>query len=413
MHDMTSEPKLSQQEQQFIDYVRRLERHREGRVAIHARLSQLQPVNRQAQHIVVAQNCFNAVLNNYEGQLFRLSNTDLICVGINVPKKVCNEVRTKLRFLFRDDPFLQQADPSTDGVGLCIVYDVEKDYAAFRSVANRVRAMVGKTVRTTPTVAIEPEKTRRDAVPMTPRELDRVEVALETLDVSRFMQRNFVYAVLGDAPPEPIFAERCLSIPALQNAVAPKCDLRADPWLLRHLSSQIDIRLLQALSGFDPDPMLPDSVNLSIAHSLSREFMTFESRYDARSKTPLLLEFHIADIFQDMSKFEFASSVLRSRNCRVCVDEVDPAAFIAMDHAMLAADFTKVLWSADWASKTDKEAQRAFALSVEKAGPARVVLLNCDDPQALAFGKEMGIKIYQGPYIDGLAARGPDVAVTA
>lgn len=416
MRTMTSKPKLSQQEQQFVDYVRRLERHREGRVAIHARLSQLQPVNRQAQHIVVAQNCFNAVVNIHEGQLFRLSNTDLICVGKDVTKKVCDEVETKLSFLFRDDPFLEEAALSADEPGLCVVYDVEKDYSAFRAVANRVREMAGKmsvAVRTTPSLASEPEKTRPDAVPVTPRDLDRVEVALETLDISRFMQRNFVYAVLGDTPPEPIFAERCMSVPALQNAVAPKCDLSADPWLLRHLSSQIDVRLLQALSGFDPDPMLPDSINLSVDRALSREFMTFESRYDARSKTPLLLEFHIADIFQDMQKYEFACSFLRSRNCRVCIDEVDPAAFIAIDHATLGADFTKVLWSADWVSKVDKETQRAFADAVDKAGPARVILMNCDDPQALSFGKEMGIKIYQGPFMDGLASRGPDLAVTA
>lgn len=411
---MTSEPKLSQQEQQFVDYARRLERHGEGRVAIHARLSQMQPANRQAQHIVVAQNCFNLVLNNYEGQLFRLSNTDLICIGKDVPAKVCKEVETKLSFLFRDDPFVENTALSDDEASLCVVYDVENNYQAFRDVANRVREMAGKTgaaVRTATPAPDEP-KTRPDAVPITPRDLDRVEVALETLDVSRFMQRNFVYAVLRDAQPEPIFAERCMSIPALQNAIMPKCDLSADPWLLRHLSSRIDIRLLQAVSGFDPDPMLPDSINLSIARALSRDFMTFESIYTSRAKTPLLLEFHIADIFQNMEQYEFACNFLRSRHCRICIDEVDPAAFLAMDHVKLAADFTKVLWSADWVSTADEETRQAFANAVEQIGPGRVVLLNCEDPKALAFGKEMGIKIFQGPYMDGLASRGPDLAVT-
>lgn len=412
---MTGAPKLSQQEQQFVDYARRLSKHRDGRVAMLAQLSHLTPSNRQSQHIVVAQNCFNTLVSRYEGQLFRLSNADLVFIGRGVSRKDLREVENKLHFMFRDDPFIEQEALGTADPGLCVVYDIEKDYAAFMSLAQDVmtnaQRSVGQT-RITPTIEADPE-TRSDAAPMRPRDLDRVESAIETLDVSRFMRRHFIYAVLSDAPPQPIFAERSVSIAALQNAVMPKCNLKSNRWLYRYLTTQLEPRMLQALASFDPDPTLPDSINFSVASALSREFLNFETKYAVRSKNPLIVEFHVSDIFSDVTQYEFASNFLHSRNCRVCVDELDPAAFIAVDHAELAADFTKVIWSADWAGKLDVETRRSFESALEKAGPTRVILMHCDDAKALEFGRKMGIKLYQGQYLDQIASQQPHMAVTA
>lgn len=411
---MSKKPRLSQQEQQFVDYARRLSRHREGRVAMLAQLSHLAPSNRLSQHIVVAQNCFNTVVNRYEGQLFRLSNADLVFIGRGVSRKDLREVENKLHFMFRDDPFIEQEALGKADPGLCVVYDIEKDYAEFMSLAQDVMSNVQKSAipaNVTPTTEDEPE-TRSDAAPMRPRDLDRVEAAIETLDVSRFMRRQFIYAVLSDTPPQPIFAERSVSIAALQNAVMPKCNLKSNRWLYRHLCTQLDLRLLQALSGFDPNPTLPDSINFGVAAALSREFLDFETKYSVRSKNPLIVEFHVSDIFSDVTQYEFASNFLHSRNCRVCIDALDPAAFIAVDHAELAADFTKVIWSADWAGKLDVETRRSFEAALEKAGPTRVILMHCDDAKAIEFGRKMGIKLYQGRYMDQLASERPQMAVT-
>lgn len=412
---MTDAPKLSQQEQQFVDYARRLSRHREGRVAMLAQLSQLTPANRHSQHIVVAQNCFNNVVNRYEGQLFRLSNADLVFIGRGVSRKDLREVENKLHFMFRDDPFIEQEALGKADPGLCVVYDIEKDYAAFMSLAQEVMSQSHKSasqVRIAHAAEDEPE-TRRDAAPMRPKDLDRVEAAIETLDVSRFMRRHFIYAVLSNTPPQPIFAERSISIAALQNAVMPKCNLMSNRWLYRHLCNQLDLRLLQAVSTFDSDPTLPDSINFGVAASMSREFLDFESKYSVRSKNPLIVEFHVSDIFSDVTQYELASNFLHSRNCRVCVDELDPAAFISVDHAELAADFTKVIWSPDWAGKLDIETRRSFEAALEKAGPTRVILMHCDDAKALQFGRDVGIKLYQGKYLDQLTTEQSPLAVTA
>src|SRR3546814_5119644 len=68
------------QEYLLLDYLQRLGRSLDGRMAVHIHLSRLRPQNRQDHHIRIAAATFEGMVNNYEGQIFVLSNSDLFFI---------------------------------------------------------------------------------------------------------------------------------------------------------------------------------------------------------------------------------------------------------------------------------------------------------------------------------------------
>src|SRR3546814_6597177 len=56
------------QEYLLLDYVQRLDRHRQGRRAVHIHLSRLKPQNRREHQIRIAANTFEDPVKQFEGK---------------------------------------------------------------------------------------------------------------------------------------------------------------------------------------------------------------------------------------------------------------------------------------------------------------------------------------------------------
>ncbi len=70
--------KKASQEHQLFEFTQRLAKFRAGRRAIHIHLSQLRAYNRRGHHIRIAVNTFEFLVKQMDGQIFALSNADLI-----------------------------------------------------------------------------------------------------------------------------------------------------------------------------------------------------------------------------------------------------------------------------------------------------------------------------------------------
>src|SRR3546814_18630304 len=77
------------QEYLLLDYVQRLDRHRQGRREVHIPLSRLKPQNRREHHIRIAANTFEDLVKPFEGHIFSLSNAGLVFVrkGARTPHR--------------------------------------------------------------------------------------------------------------------------------------------------------------------------------------------------------------------------------------------------------------------------------------------------------------------------------------
>ena len=114
----------------MLDYVQRLERHREGRRALHIHLSKLEAQNRGEHHLRIAENTFEELTKQFDGQAFAMQIGDIVFVCRDASNADMDDAVQRLRGLFEDDPLAQSID-ARDEYLFCTYYNVESQYAPF------------------------------------------------------------------------------------------------------------------------------------------------------------------------------------------------------------------------------------------------------------------------------------------
>lgn len=405
---MDAKPKkLPKQEELLVDYAERLKKHRKDRRGLHVRLSRLARHNRTTSHVRVAENAFGKLIKVYDGQIFRLSNCDLVFVGIKVPDSAFDDITLKLRFMFREDPFIELVENERDETAFCLIYDIDKNYAGFlRAVHGLVHDCERLTVMQLPSPDADAKKGDQRQIPLkplTPADLARLENAIEGADLSNLIRKQAVCAIFPGAPPNPIFYERYISISGLRRSYLPNIDLRSDPWLFQRLNEHLNGRVLAVLPDYLDNWPVATSLNTTIATVLSDKFLHFDEEYrQLKKKKTLMFEFLAIDIFADISAYLFTHDYLRGNGYKICIDGLDPLTFCMIDRDQLRADIEKVVWSEGLIDKLEGGWRHRFAEAVQRAGTSRVVMCRCDDSAAIEFGQSMGIHLFQGKYIDQL-----------
>jgi len=398
---LAPQPTVSQ-EYLLLSYLQRLERHRTGRRAVHIHLSSLRDHNRKNHHIKIAGNTFEGLVRQFEGQMFALNNGDLIfiCTGASVEEM--DDAVMRLRFLFGDDPLaiLDVADNFSTWYNLEIQYQellsiAEQLYEAEQTRQERLRnrsAQWGENQ----------DGTSRPAI--TPAQLHRLEEFLKSADLSSFMRRQQVCAVTAESRPRRILKEIYISIDELAATVLPEVNLVANKWLFQHLTMTLDRRILKLLTrAEDRDLHSSISLNLNVSTLLSPEFLQFDSELRMGGRGTIVIELQLIDIYADVSEFFFARDYLSEKGYRLCIDGVTHHSLPLVDRKALGTDLIKVLWSPAFIDESPDEGKREkFQQAIERCGKSRVVLARCDSPDAVRFGHQLGITMFQGRFLDAL-----------
>ncbi len=400
----TEQTRLPSQESLLLDYIHRLESHREGRQAVHVHLSGLKAENRRDHHVRMAANTFDPLVKMLSGQLFVLKNSDLFFIYKGDVRADVKTSILKIRFLFSDDPLVDGAEAGPFNS----FYDVERD---FEEILNLVRTLVheesaeqgdeeGGTPEGITKSAMLSRKERGE--PLTPRALGRVEQALQRADLSNLVRRQFICALIGEAAPQPLFSELFISIKDLRETLMPDIDLGASRWLFQHLTETLDRRVLAMLSKSTDRSITGEvSVNLNLSTLLSQEFMKFDDSVIAALRGSIVVELQIVDIFADLNAYLFARDFVKERDYRICIDGLTHQTLPFIHRDKLGADMVKLIWNTDLKEQVTVEELGAMVKSV---GDSRVVLCRCDDNEAVEFGQAIGISMFQGRHIENLLA---------
>ena len=399
----TAQSRLPNQEQLLLDYIHRLETHRRGRTAAHVHLSRLKPHNRRDHHIRVAANTFEGLVRDLHGQLFVLKNSDLFFI---YKDEAQNDVETsllRLKFLFSDDPLLAEDDESR----FCTYYHVDRDYDEILSL---VRRLVHDETETDEEPEPADEHDAKSALqlrqergePLSPRVLGRVEQSLQRADLSNLVRRQYVCGLVGKATPQPFFSELFISIRDLRETLLPGVDISSSRWLFQHLTETLDRRVLSMLAKSNDRSITGEiSVNLNVSTILSPEFMQFDDSVIASMRGSIVIELQKVDIFADINAFIFAREFAKERGYRICIDGLTYETMPFINRERLGADMIKLVWDAE---VMEEVGHQAIAERVKSAGGSRVILCRCDDEAAVDFGQAVGVKMFQGRYIEGLIA---------
>jgi hypothetical protein len=261
------------------------------------------------------------------------------------------------------------------------------------------------------TSARSAEQTRRRALrPIDLDILDRLQNGLARADLSNHVRRQPVCALIGDAPPQPIFSEIYISIPDLRDNIAPSVDLTANRWLFQHFTETLDQRVLSWLnqegnrlvrSGF--------SININIGTILSEHFLRFEKMLAAGIHGTVVLEVRAEDVFADLEAFAFARDFVHQRGYRLCLDFMTPDLLALLDRERMGIDLIKVFWHPALPAWLSRGVGERTASRLRTGESGRTILARCDDPAAIDLGRSMGLSMFQGRRIDALldAVGGP------
>jgi EAL domain-containing protein (putative c-di-GMP-specific phosphodiesterase class I) len=394
------------QESLFYDYIRRLEHHRQGREMLHLHLSKLRPFNRREHHIRVAADAFETMVKELLGQIFVLKNADIIFIFKTEAMGQVEQALENVKFLFGDDPLLSEEE--SHGQGFTSWFDVATDY---EDIVNMARTMVeneknagmegglGQDVKAA--LLAKQEEGER----MTPRTLDRVIEALKAADLTNMVRRQYICEVEGaQNVPTQKLSELFISISDLRETLLPGVNLTSSPWLFQHLTETLDRRVLSLLSKTEERDITGDiSINLNVGTLLSSEFMKFDENVIAAMRGNIVLELQQLDVFSDLNAYLFAREYVKTRGYRICIDGVNYKTLPFIERERLEADMIKLIWHPDIIhgghDVTDR-VKRQIILT----NPSRVIMTRCDTEESIEFGRDVGIKLFQGRHVEALIA---------
>lgn len=391
------QPRAASQENLLLDYLRRLERHRTERRAVHIHLSGLLTQNRRDHHMRIATSTFEQLVKMLQAQVFVLANSDLMIVYKAQAQDEVESAIVKLRFLFSDDPLIIEDAQGRKGT-FCTWYDLEREYDILVALAQKMFQEEQARRKA------EQEKAGRESrfqekpkgAPFTPELLARVEAGLGQADLSNLMRRQAVCAVVGKAPPQPVFHELFISIADLRQTLMPNVNMNSSPWLFQQLTETLDRRVLSLLNKHDDRTLEGDiSINLNVATILSPEFLVFDDNVKAGMRGTIVLELQKVDIFADLGAYLFARDFAHDRGYRICIDGLTYSQLPFVDRERLGADLIKLVWDPSLTEEKDKKTE-----ALRRIGVTRIILCRCDNQAGIEYGHSVGITLFQGRHIE-------------
>jgi EAL domain-containing protein (putative c-di-GMP-specific phosphodiesterase class I) len=399
--------KKASQEHQLFEFTQRLAKFRAGRRAIHIHLSQLRAYNRRGHHIRIAVNTFEFLVKQMDGQIFALSNADLIFVCKGADIVAIDEAVMRLRHLFHDDPLTQDVDEHQES-RFCSWYDLERQYAGFLAIVQALYDEDQKRNRRLAAISGPGQPGQAaELPPLSPHRLGELVDAISRADLPNMMRRQAVCTILPDAPPQPVFRELYISIDELRAIVMPGYNIASDRWLFQHLTQTLDLRMLQLLMKNDDRAIASGfSVNLNVATLLSDRFLAFDANLKSATRGTVIFELQAIDIFSDLGAFIFARDFVKERGYRVCLDGVTDLTMPFIDRERLGLDMIKIVWNPDMLGSGREAKRDEFRKQIASFGRARTILCRCDGEEAVSVGQSLGINLFQGRHIDRLLGVG-------
>lgn len=394
-----------------------------GHYVIYFHFSQLMENYKSEYQLKIAVNILQDLFREDEGIIALCQDADLMVLYHGDDRGLIEKAVFQLRYLFVDDPLAYDAN-GEENRAFSTIYDLgfqwhdAHDLIKTRFMAsNRSRdfgprdfapiSQQGRMPAPGPMQgASSAEFYRSSAQGLQPLNLSRlamIEGDLRRTDLSQAFRRQPICVVMKDGQVKPVFEEIYVNIPHLRRIIGANVDFAANKGLFKYLTEVLDIHVLSVLGQRASLYMRsPVSININIDTILSGAFSEFDQRVKLQTRAAVILEIHASDIFADMNAYIAARNLAHNLGYRVCVDGLSRHGFIQMDRQVLDFDLIKLHWNADTKAVLRQEDNRPLIEEVKRVGPARVILCRCDGQQAIEYGQELGITMFQGRYTDRL-----------
>lgn len=416
----------------MVDYTNQLERYREGRTAIHVRLSKLERQYQASYYRQkVAYSLKNIVDKFSDSHMYALPNSDVVLIANGASSDDIEPALYQVRKDLKDSSLIASLDP-VSGVsdGFVSWYPLERDYKPFKDLVHALaastaepgqvapvspqssqlspssqsanvgsgaaRVAVSRTVREVPiqrTDANLPASKK----PLDPTLLRQLTDALKTADVSAFIRRQNVMVMLKKGQGHPVFSCRFVPLSVVAKGLLPTIDLSANHWLRGYLQEYLADRMIKAKPQLGGAGALAASFQTSVSTVLSPAFDDFDEGLGSVARGGIVAEISMLDMIDDGQRFEDAREKLKARGFKICLRDVELFTFIKMQPATLNFDFLKIKCRDSVALKNIKVPERRRIIEmIEKIGRERVIMSGVSDDAALREAMSLTISLFQG-----------------
>ena len=107
------------------------------------------------------------------------------------------------------------------------------------------------------------------------------------------------------------------------------------------------------------------------------------------------------DILSNLSSYLLVRELMQDKGYRVCLDWMPLDALHVLHRDRLGIDITKLAWSPELINGGE-EVHRMLRGLVEKEGKEKLILIQCDTREAIEFGRSIGIRKFQGRFVEFL-----------
>ena len=235
---------------------------------------------------------------------------------------------------------------------------------------------------------------------MGPMQLDKLERNLLTMDMFNMIKQQNICVVMNNIAPEIIYTKKYFSLKEINKSVLPDYNIEGDKWLFQRLTKTFDIKMMKTLVEYQsfPDHFL--SINMNVASILTKEFDQFIAKQKQMSEMPIILEISLFDIMSDLAEYYIAQAKLKSLDCKICICRMDIQSLYVLDRELINVDFLKIRWNKTYISKLSDEEKNKISNAIATQGKMRVVMSDCDSQNAITFGNNLDIVMFQGFEID-------------
>jgi len=388
----------------LLSHLERIGDDRAGMYSVHVHLSELRAGNRKPHFINIAARSFENLVANHEVTLFRLANQDFILICREVPIEDVDPVLNKVRALFSEDPLTFGEEGAIDD-RFSTWYDIsmDGDLAAFQAAIVQIREEVTEKAKATAALVGSGKVMGGEAID--PARLSAISQLLFEINISDLIHQQTAVVIFPGANGELLFREHYVSMPGLQQRLAPGVNLFGNIWLFQYLTEILDKRTLTELARQRvwefPDPI---SINLNVSTVMAREFQTF-NREAAEKASKIVIEFQVVDVFSNIDIYKSARDLLQSRGYRVLIDGLNPLSLNFFDPGLLGADFIKINWAQEFLSDLSEVRISEMRRAVDEAGKDSVILARVDTEAAIEWALNLGVTRFQGHYVDVMVAQ--------
>lgn len=385
------------QEQALLNYVKRLERAGGDYCAVQLHLSKLNTFHRLPECLKVVGTMMARDAKMIDASLFNLFNSDIFLVFPRDAAPKVQETLDRICQVLSEDPFFAAGESMRNEFNT--YYDLDDQ---FPELIACVEALVQARVEHDMNVRSK-RRANGAGKPLDPTNLAAIEKAITQADLSSMTSRQAICEVGDEGRAKPLFYELFTSIGALQKTLLPDQDLFADRWLFQYLTTRLDERMLAWLSKNDDSTLKRSfSLNINISSVLSPRFLEFDALLDKERRSTIVIELQKIDVFMDVARFLFTREFLLDRGYRICMDGLTAMSLPYVDRKNLGFDLVKLHWTPQLRQQIEGKQGDRLRAAIEATNPRRIIMMRCESDDAIELGRELGISLFQGYFIDHL-----------